>query len=296
LLSLALASLTLVTSLGGNSYAWGSPEIIGLALVAVLSTLGFLAVEKRAEEPIIPLGLFKMNVFWVTSVIGFVAGAAMFGAITFMPIYLQIAQGATPTVSGLLLIPMTIGILVTSTLAGRYMGKTGKYRILTTLGMALLTIGMILLSLLQPDTSRLVFGLSLGTVGLGMGFIFPVVTTSVQNVVPRELLGTATAAGIMFRQVGGSLAVALFGAIFAARMAASMGASNFKLAEGQSLGPRVIAGLPPEIKASLGDIVVNAMHPIYWLAAALALVGLAFSFVLHETPLTNRMVPKTEDH
>jgi MFS family permease len=211
-----------------------------------------------------------------------------------MPIYLQIAQGATPTVSGLLLIPMTIGILVTSTLAGRYMGKTGRYRILPILGTGFLIIGMLLLSRLQPDTTTLVFSLSLGTVGLGMGCIFPVVTTAVQNAVPREVLGTATAAGLMFRQIGGSLAVAAFGAIFAARMSDALAGAPGGIAQSGEIGPQMLAQLPPEAKAMVADVVVNALHPIYLLAAGIAVVGLIFSFVLEEVELVNRRVPQGE--
>lgn len=293
-LSASLAALTLITSLGGRTFGWGSPEILGLIAVFAVSTLAFLLIEARAAEPILPLGLFKQNVFWVTSVIGFVAGASMFGAITFMPLYLQIAKGATPTMSGLMLIPMTFGILASSTLSGRYMGKTGRYRILPIIGTGFLIIGMLLLSRLQPDTTTLVFSLSLGTVGLGMGCIFPVVTTAVQNAVPREVLGTATAAGLMFRQIGGSLAVAAFGAIFAARMSDALAGAPGGIAQSGEIGPQMLAQLPPEAKAMVADVVVNALHPIYLLAAGIAVVGLIFSFILEEVELVNRRVPQGE--
>lgn len=294
-LSLALASLTLVTTLGGRSYPWLSLEIVGLGILAIGSTLAFIRIEKTAQEPILPLGLFRMNVFWVTSVIGFIAGAAMFGAITFMPLYLQIAQGASPTVSGLLLIPMTIGILLSSTGSGRYMAKTGKYRILPILGMITLCIGMLLLSRLQPDTSRTVFSLSLATVGFGMGFVFPVITTSVQNAVPREQMGTATAAGLMFRQIGGSLAVAVFGAIFATRLATSLGDNGPTGANGgMEIGPQMLASLPEAAKDMIGNAVVNALQPIYLLSAALAICGLLISFLLREVALADRRVPQGE--
>jgi MFS family permease len=219
----------------------------------------------------------------------------MFGAITFMPLYLQIAQGASPTVSGLLLIPMTIGILLSSTGSGRYMAKTGKYRILPILGMITLCIGMLLLARLQPDTSRTVFSLSLATVGFGMGFIFPVITTSVQNAVPREQMGTATAAGLMFRQIGGSLAVAVFGAIFATRLATSLGDNGPTGANGGlEIGPQMLASLPEAAKDMIGSAVVNALQPIYLLSAALAICGLLISFLLREVALADRRVPQGE--
>lgn len=293
-LSLGLGALTLLTSLGGRSFGWTSPTACALIAVSVVGLVAFIAIELRAAEPILPMWLFRMNVFWVTSVIGFIVGAAMFGAITFLPIYLQIAKGATPTGSGLQLIPMTAGILTASTLAGRYMGATGKYRVLPMIGMTLLTVGMLALTQLSRETGIVVFSLSLVLVGLGMGCIFPVVTTSVQNAVPRETLGTATAAGILLRQTGGALGVAAFGALFSARLAGGLGDAAAGLGGGAELGPQTLAKLAPEMQATVAAAVVDAVHPIYWIAAGMALVGLIFAFVLEEVPLVNRVVPKGE--
>lgn len=295
-LTLGLGTLTLVTSLGGRSLSWASPEAIAMIAVAVVALAVFVWIESRAAEPILPLFLFKLNVFWVTCVIGFIAGVAMFGAITFVPLYLQIAKATTPTQSGLLLIPMTVGILLASTFAGRHMGKTGRYLILPKLGLGLLFIGMMLLSRLQVDTSFVVFSLSLGAMGLGMGCIFPVVTTAVQNAVPRETLGTATAAGILVRQTGGSLGVAAFGALFASRMAAGIADAGTALpiGEGANIGPQMLAKLTPEQQATIADAVVNALHPIYLIAAGLAAFGLIFAFLLEEIELVQRQIPKGE--
>lgn len=295
-LSLTLAGITLATSLGGRSYAWNSPQIIGLALVALVSLAAFIRAESRAAEPILPLSLFRLNVFWVTSIISLIAGAAMFGAVTFLPVYLQIAKGATPTMSGLMLIPMTAGILISSTFAGRYMGRTGRYRILPFFGMGSLMIGMALLSTLGANTQTVLFAVFLAFVGLGMGNIFPVVTTAVQAAVPRPQLGTATAAGLMFRQIGGSLAVAVFGAVFTARMVANApaGMPGFDAGEGFAMSPAKLAALTPETRAAIADLVVQAIHPIFLVAAGLALVGFLFAFALDEIRLHNRMVPRGE--
>ena len=293
-LTLALGALTLVTSLGGRSFAWDSATAYGLAALTVVALIAFVRIEARAAEPILPLWLFRMNVFWVTSVIGFIAGAAMFGAITFIPIYLQIAKGATPTGSGLQLIPMTLGILTTSTLAGRYMGKTGRYWWIPVIGMTLLTLGMVALTQLTRDTGIVVFSLSMLLVGLGMGCIFPVVTTAVQNAVPRAAMGTATAAGIMVRQTGGALGVAAFGALFSARLMAGMGDAAAALGGGAQLGPQTLAKLSPELQTIVALAVIDAIQPIFWIAAGMAVIGLGFSFVLVEIPLVNRMVPKGE--
>jgi len=299
-LSVALASVTLATSLGGNAYAWASPEIIGLGALAVVAALLFVWIESRAAEPILPLKLFRMNVFWTTSAMSFVVGAAMFGAVTFVPVYLQIAKGATPTMSGLMMVPMTIGIIISSTISGRYMGRTGRYKILPMFGMTLLTAGLLLLSRLAPDSSSLVFALYVMVPGLGLGMIFPVLTTAVQNAVPRQQIGTATAAGLMFRQVGGSIAVAAFGALFSARMAAGMAAHTGGGAaplgamsgEGFSISPAAIAKLPEAAREMIAQVAVNAIHPIFLVASVLAVIGLLVTLVLEEILLHNGKAPQ----
>ena len=293
-LSLGLGALTLVTSLGGRSFGWTSPEALGLVALTLVSLAAFVAIENRAAEPILPMWLFRMNVFWVTSVIGFIVGAALFGAITFVPIYLQIAKGATPTGSGLMLIAMTVGILLASTLAGQYMGRTGRYWILPVIGMTTLLIGMLLLTQLQRDTGTAMFSFSLLMVGLGMGCIFPVVTTAVQNAVPREAMGTATAAGLMVRQTGGALGVAAFGALFSQRLLTGLGDAATALDGGAQLGPQTMARLSPEMQTQVATAVIGAIAPIYWIAAAMAAIGLGFCFLLQEVPLVNRLVPKGE--
>ncbi|WP_022704083.1 MDR family MFS transporter [Pseudorhodobacter ferrugineus] len=291
-LTLALGSLTLVTSLGGRSIEWASPSALGLIALCAASTAAFIAIEQRAAEPILPLSLFTQNVFVFTSILGFITGAALFGAVTFLPLYLQIAKGITPTVSGLLLIPLTVGILIASTSAGQFMGRTGRYRVLPMFGMGLIVAGALLLTQIARDTGMVGFGLSIAVLGLGLGCIFPVVTTAVQNAVPRAQLGTATAAGVMFRQVGGSLAVAVFGAMFAGRMADVLGDRAAEL--GGEIGPQIMATLTPELQDTVATAIVTAIHPIFWIVAAMALVGLGFAQLLREVPLESRVVPKGE--
>lgn len=289
-LSVVLGSLTLVCSLGGQSFGWGSAQALGLIGLCIAGLLAFIAIERRAAEPILPLELFTQNVFLFTSIIGFITGAALFGAVTFLPLYLQIAKGISPTVSGLMLVPMTLGIVLSSTFSGQYMGRTGKYRVLPMVGMTLVLIGAVLLAQLERDTGTLVFGASIAVLGLGLGCIFPVVTTAVQNAVPRAMLGTATAAGVMFRQVGGAMAVAVFGAIFAARMAGALGDQAAAL--GGEIGPQIMATLSPAQQDLVAGSVVTALHPIYWIVAAMALIGLITAQVLREVPLASRVAPK----
>lgn len=293
-LSVALASLTLVTSLGGATIDWLSPTALGLIVLTLVAGWLFFRIEARASEPILPPSLFRLNVFRNTSTIGFISGAAMFGAITFLPIYLQIAKGATPTVSGLLLVPMTLGILTAANLSGRYMGKTGKYRILPMIGTAVIAVAGVLLATLSSTTSEVTFGFIIALLGIGMGCIFPVVTTAVQNAVPRQQLGTATAAGVMFRQIGGSLAVAAFGALFTARMVASLAAQGVNLPAGVEIGPQQMAGFDQALKAEVAAAVVSAIHPIYWAVAVLGAIGFFVALRLEEIPLANRVVPRGE--
>ncbi len=293
-LSISLGTLTLLTSLGGRSFAWDSAMALGMIVLTLGSGIAFVFIERRASEPILPLDLFRLNVFRNTSAIGFIAGASMFGAVTFLPLFLQIAKGLTPTQSGLMLIPMTLGTLISSNIAGRYMAQTGRYRLLPIVGMVCIALGGLSLTLISAEESLVAFGASIGLLGLGMGTVFPVVTTAVQNAVSRDLLGTATAAGVMFRQIGGSMAVAVFGTIFANRLATGLGPEAAAIAGGGELAPSQIAQLEPAVREAIATGIANALHPIYWIVAALAVFGLVFAVTLEEISLINRQVPKGE--
>lgn len=284
MLTSALGALVLVTSLGGRSLPWDGPGALGLIALAILSFAAFLWIETRAAEPVLPLGLFRINAFWVTSAVNVATGAGLFGAVTFLPLFLQIAKGASPTESGLLLIPMTAGILLTANVAGRVMRRTGRMRVLLIVGMMLLTLGLALLSTLDAGIPLWRFCLYLVLVGLGMGCVFPVTTTAVQNAVRRDQIGTATAAGLMFRQIGGSLSVALFGAIFGAAVAGRLGGA---IAGVEELGPQMMAGLPPDQQAMVIEAVVAGTHPIYLIAACVAAAGFAVALLMRDVPLSS---------
>ncbi len=291
-LSLSLGSLTLVTSLGGRSFPWTSAEALGLIALFIAATLSFVVIERRAAEPILPPSLFRLNVFVFTSMIGFITGAVLFGAVTFLPLYLQVAKGISPTVSGLMLVPMTAGIVMSSMLAGQFMGRTGRYRMLPMIGTALVTTGALLLTQIDRDTSTAMFGLFVGVMGAGLGSIFPVITTAAQNAVPRAQLGTATAAGVMFRQTGGSLAVAVYGALFAGRMADVLGDKAAEL--GGEIGPQIIASLSPDMQEAVASAIVSAIHPIFWISAGLAAIGFVLALALQEIPLQSRTAAAQE--
>lgn len=278
-LSVALAALTLVTSLGGHSFAWTSPQALGLAALSLAAVAAFIVIEARAEEPILPLDLFRGNVFTTTSILSLLTGAVLLGATTFLPLFLQLARGVTPMVSGLLMAPMTAGIILATTVASRYMRATRRYRLLPLAGMPVAALGALVLTQISVDLSIWLFSATLVLFGFGVGLVFPVLTTAVQNAVPRSLLGTATASGVMFRQIGGSLAVALFGALLATRLGTG---GNLEMA------PHMLAQLPPEARAGVALMVVDALSPIYWIVAALALAGALVTLAMREIPLADR--------
>lgn len=289
LLTAALSLIILVCSLGGRELAWDGALTWGLIAAAFAGVLAFIWAEARAAEPILPLDLFKMNPFAVTSGISFLQGAIMLGTLSFLPLYLQISLGYSPTYSGFLLIPMTVGIVTSSTISGIYMGRTGRYSILPRAGMGLIALAMGAMTGFDTTTTGLYFGAAMVVFGLGLGAIFPVTTTVVQNAVPRAQMGTATASGVMFRQIGGSVAVAVFGALFAAHMAGVDG-----LPDAASLSPAALANLPTDLRNTAAEAISAALHPIYWIVMALAVLGITLALILREVPLINRMVPKGE--
>ena len=215
----------------------------------------------------------------------------MFGAVTFVPIYLQISKGISPTVSGLQLLPMMFGILTASTISGQIITRTGRYRALPIVGLALMIVGLGLLSTLTTETSDLVIGFYIAILGLGMGPLMPVLTTAVQNAAPREMLGAATASGVMFRQVGGSLGVALFGALFASLLAASLPALPGGGDLTGEISPQMLNRLPPELQDAVTSGVVAALHPVFQIAAIVSAIGLVFALFLKEIPLRSRATP-----
>ena len=218
LLAGTLTSIVLFTSLGGTTWAWGSPQIIGLILLSIVLLPAFVYVESRAEEPILPLSLFRNRTFATTSAVGFIVGFALFGAVTFLPLYLQVTKGSSPTRSGLELTPLMGGLLITSIVSGNLITRWGKYRPFPIVGTAVMAIGLYLLSRLEsgtPTWHALIAGVVLG---LGLGGVMQVLVLAVQNAVDPRQMGVATSGSTLFRQIGGSIGVSIFGAIFANRL------------------------------------------------------------------------------
>jgi EmrB/QacA subfamily drug resistance transporter len=213
-LSLAVTSLVLLTSLGGTTYPWASAPIYILGVAGVVLIGMFVVVERRAVEPVLPLHLFKLRTFSVTSLVGFIIGFAMFGAITYLPAFFQVVRGISPTISGVYLLPLMLGLLLVSIGSGQIISRTGKYRFFPIAGAALTTLGLFLLSRMGVHSSTWQDALYMFVLGAGIGGVMQVLVTIVQNAVPHSELGVATSAATFFRSIGGSFGTAIFGAIF----------------------------------------------------------------------------------
>lgn len=296
LLSGALTAFVLATSLGGNTYPWLSVEIVGLIAAALIMGIVFVWVEGRAPEPVLPLPLFANNTFLVSNAVGFLVGMAMFGSITFLPLYLQLAKGVSPTDSALQLVPMMIGLIGASTLSGFFMTRTGRYRILPMISTLVLFVGLLLLATMQLDTPSWQIALSMFLVGAGIGPVNSVSVTATQNAVPRALVGVATAGTTLFRQIGGSIGVSVFGAIFASGLAARLGDA---LPEGGGAGAfsaQAVASLPEPVRNQVLEAFAAALHPVFFTAAGAAIIAFGLTFFLKELPLSNslRQEPEAE--
>jgi len=287
LLAAAATCLVLFTSLGGSSIAWGSATSIGLVVGGVVLLGLFALVERRAAEPILPPRLFTVKVFNVASLMSFVSGFAMFGSIIFLPLFLQVVKGIDPTVSGLQMLPMSVGLMIASMATGRLISATGRYRVYPIVGSGLMTIGTALLSLLTPDVSTLRLGLSMFVFGVGIGMVMPVLTISVQNAVDPRDLGAATSGATFFRSIGGSFGTAVFGTIFANVLAGKL-ASAFEGGSlpagitGSDVSPKLIASLPAALRAGFIQTYTDSLQVVFLVAVPIAFLGFLTAWLLPE--------------
>ena len=286
LLAGGLTCLVLLTSLGGTTYAWGSPEIISLGVIGLALLVLFPFAEQRAAEPILPLSLFRSRIFVVCSAVGFIIGIALFGAVTFLPLFLQIVRGRSPTSSGLQLTPMMAGLLVTSIASGQLISRTGRYRPYPIAGTAIATAGMALLTQLNVHTTTLATSLYMLVLGLGLGMVMQVLVLAVQNAVPPKVMGVATSGSIMFRQIGGSVGIAVFGAIFANRLHVNLAAT---LPRGshplKTVEPVTIRRLSPQLHTIYVHAFANSLHPVFVVGAIISGLSFVLTWFLTEVPL-----------
>ncbi len=292
LMTVGVSSLILLTTWGGDEYAWASPEIIGLGIVSVLALVGFVFQELHAPEPIMPPALFRSAVFRVASAIGFIVGLAMFGAIVFVPLFLQIVYGASPTSSGLRMLPLIMGLLITSIASGRAISRIGRYKVFPIAGTATLTVGLLLLTQLKVSTPSWQASVYMLIVGLGIGLVMQVLVIAIQNDVRHRDLGAATAGATTLRSLGGSLGVALLGAIFAAGLnhrLEPLQALGFHPKGGVHLDPKQVAALPPKVHVAFEHAFAGALHNVFLCGAVLSAVGFLLALVLKEVPLRTTM-------
>ena len=265
--------------------AWFDPKLLGLVALGAAAATGFVIAERRAEEPILPLGLFRNNTFLVVNSVGFMVGVAMFGTITFIPLYLQVVQGVSPAVSGLFLTPMMAGLIASSTGAGQVMARTGRYKIMPTLSTGLLALAMVSLSTLSEGSPLWLVAVSMICVGLGLGPVFSIGVAAIQNAVPRHMLGVGTASANMFRLIGGSIGTAAFGALFGTGLADNVAGVLPGEASLSSISAATLASLPPEAQQEVTRGFSMALHPIFWAGAVVAVVACLVSLALRELPL-----------
>ncbi|HEY2574956.1 MAG TPA: MDR family MFS transporter [Streptosporangiaceae bacterium] len=291
LLAIAATSIVLLTTWGGVQYAWGSPEILGLGALTIVATMLFCLAERRAAEPVLPLHVFRNLNFSLASAMSFLVGLLLFGALTFLPLYQQTVQHLSATGSGLMLIPMMFGSMVTTILAGQVTTRTGKYKLFPIVGAVGMVAGMLLLTNLGVNTSRVTSGLYFAVLGIGMGFLMNMTTIIVQNSVSPQDMGVASSSRTFFQQIGGSIGVSIFGAVFARRLTSDMSARlpgvHLNAAGGQ-LDPAVVNHLPATVKHDVFLSISHAVQGVFiWAAPAAGLVFLLAWFV-KEVPLRGR--------
>ncbi len=285
LLAGGLSALVLFISLGGTTYPWGSPEIISLAVAAAVLLPLFVWAEARAAEPIMPLELFRNRIFVAASAIGFAVGLSLFGAIVYMPLYLQIVKGVGATTSGFQLTPMMLGLLLTSIASGFLISKFGRYKVFPIVGTVVMTVGLVLLWRLGTGSSLLTAAGDMLVVGLGIGMVMQVLVLAVQNSVDHRLLGVATSGAILFRQIGGSIGIALFGAVFANRLHANLAAALPGVPVPGTATPEAIKALPPALHHGYQVAVLDSLRPVFLIGAGIGVAAFLLTWLLREMPL-----------
>lgn len=293
-LSTGITTFLLATVWGGDTYAWSSPMILGLGATSLVSFFVFVIIERRAKEPILPLVLFEERVFAVGTVLAFVTAMAMFAAIIFMPLYLQVALGVSATESGLLLMPLMAGMLTTSISSGRLITRWGRYKVFPVVGTATLSIGYVLLSTMGSDTPLFVASIFTAIVGLGLGMVNQVVVLAIQNAVPGEHLGAATSAAQFFRSIGGTVGVTVFGAVLNARLDKTL---ERLLPQGMTLSgdvrallraPAEMAALPEPVFRALQESVSRSVTFVFTMVVPVGVVAFVTALMLRELPLKDR--------
>ena len=297
-------ALVLATSWGGTTYAWSSPVIIGLFALSVLMLVAWYFSARSAAEPVLPLRLFKNSVFSVAAAIGLAAGFAMFGALSYLPLFLQVVHGVSPTISGVYLLPMVLGLLITSIGSGQIIARTGRYKVFPIVGTAIMALALYLLSTLDETTPTWQMNLYFFILGFSLGLVIQVLVIAVQNAVSYADLGAGTSGATFFRTIGGAFGVSVFGAIFSNQLARQLSAAlaGRKLPPGFS--PATVQGnssvlkqLPADLHQAILHAYSLALHPVFLTAVPIAGVAFVLAWFLREVPLrtaTGERTPESE--
>jgi EmrB/QacA subfamily drug resistance transporter len=277
LLAAALSATVLLTDLGGLVYPWMSAPTITLMIVAAIAIVGFIVVERRATEPILPLRLFRDRTFLLASLISISTGFALFGSVTYLPVFLQVVKGSSPTASGLEMLPIMAGTLVASIVSGQLISRTGRYKIFPVAGTATAAIGLILLSQITLNTSLQTLVVKMLTLGIGLGLVTQVLVVAAQNAARFEDLGVTTSGVTLFRLIGGSVGTAMLGTLFASQLPDALPPGG--------VNAHTLATLPPDVAEGIRAAIAAAMGSIFKVAALVAAAGLVFSLLIPERPL-----------
>ncbi|MGC5531882.1 DHA2 family efflux MFS transporter permease subunit [Streptomyces sp. SR-10] len=292
LIASVATGLVLVASLGGTTWAWSSPQIIGLAVLAVVLLVAFIAVERRAVEPVLPLKLFRMRTFALVAVISFVIGFAMFGAMTYLPTFLQVVHDITPTMSGVHMLPMVFGLLITSTGSGQIVSRTGRWKVFPILGTAITAVGLLLLHQLDENSSTWLMSAYFFVFGAGLGLVMQVLVLVAQNSVSYQDLGVATSGVTFFRSIGSAFGVAIFGTIFANRLTGQLtdALAGQSLPTGVDAGrlaadPRAIGQLPADLRPGVLGAYSTSITDVFLYAVPVVLLAFVLAWFLREDRL-----------
>lgn len=287
LLAIASTALVLVTTWGGTTYDWNSSVIISLIVTAIVASFAFIRVEQRAAEPIMPLHLFKKKNFLLTTGAGLIIGIAMFGAMAYLPTYLQMVTGVSATEAGFMMIPMMVGLLVSSIVSGALVSKTGRYKWFPIVGTAIVVVALLLLSTMTPDLPIWILCSYLAVMGIGLGLGMQILVLIVQNTFPLKQVGTATAGNNYFRQIGASIGSAIVGSLFTARLTQLLGErmSGGSAGNSNSFTPELVKNLPPEIHDVIISSYNDALAPVFLYMVPLVVIAVILLIFVKEEPL-----------
>ena len=292
-LALTLSGVTLVADLGGALLPWASPAMAGLIALSVLGLVALILVERKASEPVLPLHLFRGRTFVIGSVVGLIVGFSLFGSVTYFPLYLQVVKDVSPTASGLQMMPMMLGMLVTSVLSGQLISRSGRYRIFPIIGTGVMASGLFMLSRLSPGSTPAQASALMLVLGIGLGMVMQVLILAVQNDVEYRDLGVATSGATLFRLIGGSVGTAILGAIFSSRLSANLARAlpGAEAAVGAA-NPRALSAAG---RAAYNTAFAQALGTVFLVATVVCVAGFLLAWLLPEHPLRTTVAAAARD-